>query len=78
MSNLYKDTFDIDGESLYEVLQQGEDYFVKKNGKSLPHPSTPLYDLAFIKDTGQSTLISFNKVKTTSNGSVVENDFDLR
>jgi hypothetical protein len=78
MSNLYKETFDIDGESLYEVLQQGEDFFAKKNGKTLPRPSTPLYDLAFIKDTGKSTLISFSKVNTTSNGSVMENDFDLR
>jgi len=78
MSNLYKDVFDIGNESLYDILQQGEDYFIKKNGRTLAHPSTPLYDLAFIKDTGQSTLISFNKVNTTSNGSVMENDFDLR
>jgi hypothetical protein len=78
MSNLYKDVFDIGDESLYDILQQGEDYFIKKNGRTLAHPSTPLYDLAFIKDTGQSTLISFNKVNTTSNGSVMENDFDLR
>lgn len=62
MSNIYKDKFDIGSESLSEVLEQGEDYFKRKFNQV----STPMnhdYDLAFIKDTGACTLVTFSAVK---------------
>lgn len=62
MSNIYKDKFDIDSESLSEVLEQGEEYFKRKFNRV----STPInwdYDLAFIKDTGACTLVTFSPVK---------------
>ena len=62
MSNIYKDKFDIGSESLSEILEQGEDYFKRKFNRI----STPInydYDLAFIKDTGACTLVTFSAVK---------------
>ena len=62
MSNIYKDKFDIGSESLSEVLEQGEEYFRRKFNRV----STPInwdYDLAFIKDTGACTLVTFSAVK---------------
>lgn len=63
MSNIYKDKFGIESESLSEVLEQGEDYFKRKfNGASAP--ATTNYDLAYIKDTGACTLLTFGNITT--------------
>ena len=63
MSNIYKDKFGIESESLSEVLEQGEDYF-KRKFNSINAPATTNYDLAFIKDTGACTLLTFGNVTT--------------
>lgn len=63
MSNIYKDKFGIESESLSEVLEQGEDYF-KRKFSSINAPATTNYDLAFIKDTGACTLLTFGNVTT--------------
>ena len=62
MSNIYQDKFDIGNDSLYDVLSQGEDYFIKKEGKTLKAPVTWKYDIAFLSDTGKSTLITLGNV----------------
>ena len=62
MSNIYKDKFGIENESLAEVLKQGEDYFYKKFSK-INAPANTSYDFAFVKDTGNTTLITLTPVK---------------
>lgn len=62
MSNIYKDKFGIENESLAEVLAQGEDYFYKKFNK-INAPANTSYDFAFVKDTGNTTLITLTPVK---------------
>jgi len=78
MSNIYQDKFEIGGESLYDILKQGEDYFRQKSGKQLRIPSNRLYDIAFLSDSGNSTLISLHRIKVSDdeNRSVYENDFN--
>lgn len=63
MSNIYKDKFGVESESLSEVLEQGEDYF-KRKFNSTSAPATTNYDLAYIKDTGACTLLTFGNVTT--------------
>lgn len=62
MSNIYKEKFGIGDESLAEVLKQGEDYFYKKFSR-VNAPANTSYDLAFVKDTGNTTLISLSPIK---------------
>lgn len=62
MSNIYKDKFGIENESLAEVLKQGENYFYKKFNK-INAPANTSYDFAFVKDTGDTTLITLTPVK---------------
>lgn len=62
MSNIYKDKFGIENESLAEVLKQGENYFYKKFNK-VNAPANTSYDFAFVKDTGNTTLITLTPVK---------------
>lgn len=62
MSNIYKDKFGIENESLAEVLKQGEDYFYKKFNR-INAPANTSYDFAFVKDTGNTTLITLSPVK---------------
>lgn len=62
MSNIYKDKFGIENESLAEVLKQGENYFYKKFNK-INAPANTSYDFAFVKDTGNTTLITLTPVK---------------
>ena len=64
MSNIYKDTFGIDNESLQEVLDQGEQFFVDQIEMKLHAPVNRIYDVALLKDNGKHTLISFGSVKT--------------
>lgn len=62
MSNIYKDKFGIENESLAEVLKQGEDYFYKKFNR-INAPANTSYDFAFVKDTGNTTLVTLSPVK---------------
>ena len=62
MSNLYKDLFGIENESLAEILDQGEKFFQKQVSKSLTPPLNTYYDVALSKDSGKHTLISFTPV----------------
>jgi hypothetical protein len=64
MSNIYQDKFGIKDESLQEILEQGEQYFIKKAGKELRPPQGTYYDIAFLSETGDSTLISLDHVRT--------------
>ena len=64
MSNIYKDTFGIENESLQEVLDQGEQFFVDQIEMKLHAPVNRIYDVALLKDNGKHTLISFGSVKT--------------
>ena len=61
MSNIYKEKFGIESESLEEVLEQGENYFKRKYNR-INAPLASNYDLAFIKDTGACTLIKFGRI----------------
>ncbi len=73
MSNIYKDKFGIENESLAEVLKQGEDYFYKKFNK-INAPTNTSYDFAFVKDTGNTTLITLTPVK--NNDYIQYKEFD--
>ena len=64
MSNIYKDKFGIDDESLNSILQQGEAYFKNEKRNYFNPPSDDNYDIAFLSDTGNATLISLSPVRT--------------
>lgn len=64
MSNIYKDTFGIENESLQEILDQGEQFFIDQIEMKLHAPVNRIYDVALLKDNGKHTLISFSSVKT--------------
>ena len=70
MSNMYKDIFGIESESLSEILEQGESFF-EKQIKNLKAPVNSIYDMAFLRGNGKHTLISIGNV--TLNDSVIEN-----
>lgn len=63
MSNMYAETFGIDGESLQEVKDQGAQYFRDQIKTKLHAPKNRYYDVALLKDSGKHTLIRFGKVK---------------
>lgn len=61
MSNIYKETFGVENESLPEILEQGEEFFVKQT-KKLNAPSNTIYDLVFLKGNGNHTMITIGNV----------------
>ena len=61
MSDIYQEKFGTEGYSLSEVLAQGEDFFRGKK-KALNAPVYNGYDIAFLSDQGQHTLISLKPV----------------
>lgn len=61
MSNIYKEKFGVENESLYEIMQKGEKYFEEKFKKITP-PTNMYYDIAFLKEGKDHTLISFNDI----------------
>ena len=73
MSNMHKEKFNIGNESLSEILDRGEDYFLSK-AKKLNKPNNTNYDIAFLKDNGQNTLITFSNV--IPNGYIQSIPFD--
>ena len=46
MSNIYKDTFGIENESLQEVFEQGEQFFIDQIESKIHDPINKLYDFA--------------------------------
>lgn len=77
MGNMYASLFGIEGESLAQVLEKGENYFKEKAGnKYIPTLPTGFYDLAFTKDSGDHTLIALGTIDE-SNG-IEERAFDQR
>lgn len=64
MSNIYKEKFGVkDGDSLSYVLSKGKYYFKQKK---LNPPVNTLYDIAFLKDTGNHTLITLGEVNDSN------------
>jgi hypothetical protein len=76
MSNLYAEKFGIkDGDSLNDVLSQGEDYFYNQL-KDLKEPKGIQYDLGFLKENGSNTLIKFGYIKPSIH--TVSNNFNAK
>lgn len=62
LSNMYKDLFGIGNEQLSEILREGEAYFIKQQ-KNLHAPYYQGYEMAFMKQNGDHTLITLDQVK---------------
>lgn len=73
MSNIYKDVFGVENETLQEILDQGEQFFIDQISSKLHAPVNTVYDIALLNDNGKHTLIKFGEV--TPNEYCVENDF---
>ena len=73
MSNIYKEIFGVDNESLQEILEQGEQFFVDQIENNIHAPVNKIYDVALLKDNGKHTLIKFGEV--TPNEYCVEDEF---
>lgn len=67
ISNIYKDKFGVENESLSTILEQGPKYFMSKPNI----PQFPNYDVVFLKDNGSSVLITLDRVTDAA----VENAF---
>lgn len=65
VSNPYKETFGLGNESLATILKEGKKYFENRI-KELHTPQTSAYDMAFLKENGDHTLISFKPIRTNS------------
>ena len=63
MSNLYQDKFNTEGYSLQQILDMGEDFFMKNN--SMNAPADVGYDIAYVSDQGEHTLITLGNVKVS-------------
>lgn len=61
MSDIYKDIFGVESETLSEILEKGEQYFIDQV-KNLHAPANSVYDVALLKDNGKHTLIKFGEV----------------
>jgi hypothetical protein len=73
MSNIYKEIFGVESESLQEILEQGEQFFIDQIDHKLHAPVNKIYDVALLKDNGKHTLIKFGNV--VPNDYCVENEF---
>lgn len=72
LGNMYKDIFQTGDNSLADIMDQGEEFFRKQT--TIPKIPTGFYNLAFVKNNGQHTLISFSNINETLN--VYEDPFD--
>lgn len=61
MSNIYKDTFGVENESLPEVLEQGEEFFIKQS-RNLKAPANMIYDMVFLRGNGNHTMVTIGNV----------------
>lgn len=74
MSNIYRETFGIENESLQEILDQGEQFFKDQISQKLHAPKNRIYDIALLNDDGKHALIKFGEV--IPNDMCVENPFE--
>lgn len=65
VSNPYKEIFGLGDESLATILKQGKKYFEDRITE-LYTPQTKAYDMAFLKENGDHTLISFKPIRPSS------------
>lgn len=72
LGNMYKDTFQTGDSSLAEIMDRGADFF--KRQVEVPPIPPGFYNLAFVKNNGQHTLISFSNLHNTEN--IYEDPFD--
>lgn len=72
LGNMYKDIFQTGDASLADIMDQGENFF--KRQTVIPKIPTGFYNLAFVKNNGQHTLVSFSNILETLN--VYEDPFD--
>ena len=64
LSNMYKNVFGVENQSLQVILDQGEKFFLDQIRYNVNAPCTNRYDVAMLKDNGQHTLLSFSNVVT--------------
>lgn len=72
LGNMYKDIFQTGDATLADIMDQGEDFFRKQT--EVPKIPAGFYNLAFVKNNGQHTLVSFSNLIETLN--IYEDPFD--
>lgn len=72
LGNMYKDIFQTGDASLADIMDQGENFFRKQT--EIPKIPVGFYNLAFVKNNGQHTLVSFSNLIETLN--IYEDPFD--
>lgn len=72
LGNMYKDIFQTGNATLADIMDQGENFFRRQT--EVPKIPAGFYNLAFVKNNGQHTLVSFSNLLETLN--VYEDPFD--
>lgn len=72
LGNMYKDIFQTGDATLADIIDQGENFFRRQT--EVPKIPAGFYNLAFVKNNGQHTLVSFSNLLETLN--VYEDPFD--
>lgn len=72
LGNMYKDIFQTGDASLADIMDQGENFFRRQT--EVPKIPAGFYNLAFVKNNGQHTLVSFSNLVETLN--IYEDPFD--
>ena len=72
LGNMYKDIFQTGDATLSDIMDQGENFFRKQT--EIPKIPVGFYNLAFVKNNGQHTLVSFSNLIETLN--IYEDPFD--
>lgn len=65
LGNMYKDIFQTGDASLADIMDQGENFFRRQT--EVPKIPAGFYNLAFVKNNGQHTLVSFSNLIETLN-----------
>ena len=72
LGNMYKDIFQTGDATLADIMDQRENFFRRQT--EVPKIPAGFYNLAFVKNNGQHTLVSFSNLLETLN--VYEDPFD--
>ena len=72
LGNMYKDIFQTGDATLADIMDQGENFFRRQT--EVPKIPAGFYNLAFVKNNGQHTLVSFSNLIETLN--IYEDPFD--
>lgn len=72
LGNMYKDIFQTGDATLADIMDQGENFFRRQT--EVPKIPAGFYNLAFVKNNGWHTLVSFSNLLETLN--VYEDPFD--